>query len=171
MKLVIILLVFIGFVTTIDAKAVDELLNGGQILSPDDKYILGKLDFLHIYLIDLLYCFFVGIVPRILRPIFEKLKECSHKYAVVDVLLFVMYDSDTALATKNSSYLLLVFKVSVYLYQMQLPFIENKQIYAIFVEIIETSEQIKEHLSNGHIDLCEINDFYIKFCNALNDNL
>lgn len=42
MKFGVAILFLVGFVVIIDAKAVKELPNGGQILSPDGNYILGK---------------------------------------------------------------------------------------------------------------------------------
>lgn len=45
MKLVCVTLFFIGFVVITDAKAFKRLANGGQILSPDGRYIPGEFRF------------------------------------------------------------------------------------------------------------------------------
>lgn len=42
MKIVAAILFFVSFLVCIYAKAVSELPNDGQILSPDEKYIPGK---------------------------------------------------------------------------------------------------------------------------------
>lgn len=42
MKSVAVILCFIGFLVIVDAKVVDKLPNGGQILSRNGKYIPGK---------------------------------------------------------------------------------------------------------------------------------
>lgn len=52
MKSVAVILCFIGFLVIIDAKVVDKLPNGGQILSCNGKYIQGKTAY-HVGLRDI----------------------------------------------------------------------------------------------------------------------
>lgn len=43
MKIIVLVLYFVGVVVIADAKAVCNLPNGGSLLSPDGKYIPGKV--------------------------------------------------------------------------------------------------------------------------------
>lgn len=42
MKTIVMALYFVGVAVILDAKVVNELPNGGSLLSPDGKYITGK---------------------------------------------------------------------------------------------------------------------------------
>lgn len=206
MKIVAAILIFVGFTVIIDAKAVCKLPNGGQIISPDGKYIPGKfglalLKFIELELLssdhttngwfargrfffaihwyrvirlNLIYFFeFVGIIPRIFGPIFENLKKQSGKCSVgyVQIMLNLMIDTDSALATNNGSNLRLLFKTFAGLFEMQLPFIHNKRLHDTFVQCVEGNKQGEARQSNGSINLCEVNQFFTKASNSLNDSL
>lgn len=82
-------------------------------------------------------------------------------------------ESDSALITNNGSNLRLLFKVFEYLYQMQLPFIHNKRLHAAFVQAVKGCKQEAERLlnDNDRINLCEVNEYFVKVGNALNDSL
>lgn len=82
-------------------------------------------------------------------------------------------DTDSALITNNGSNLRLLFKVNRYLSQVQLPFIHNKRLHEAFVQAIEGNKQQEARLlnNNDRINLSEVNEYFIKAANGLNDSL
>lgn len=116
---------------------------------------------------------FPGILPLIWNPIFEVLKlrlgGCAVGY--IELIESTMYDTDKALIMKNSSYVLVSFKVYANLYQVLLPFIRDRRMYQVIVESLEAGKPLLESLTNGEIDLCAINEVVRKGSNDLHDCL
>lgn len=116
---------------------------------------------------------FQGIIPRIFYPIFENLRDRSSKCSVgyVEIMLDLVIDTDSALATNNGPNLRLLFKVFANLFRKQLPCIQNRKLYDTFVQCAEGNEEGEAKLANGRINWPEVNGFFIKASNTLNDSL
>lgn len=89
----------------------------------------------------------------------------------VEIMLNLMTDTDSALTTNNAINLRLLFKVFANLSQMQLPFIHNEKLHEAFVLCVEGNKQEEARLSNGRINWCAVNEFFVKASNTLNDSL
>lgn len=116
---------------------------------------------------------FLGIILRIFYPIFENLKKQSELCSVgyVEIMLNLVADTDSALATNNAIEMRLLFKVFADLFQKQLPFVRNRKLYDVFVQCVEGNKVGEASLSNGRINWCEVNGFFVKASNTLNDSL
>lgn len=111
---------------------------------------------------------FIGIIPQIFGPLFETLKEQSSKCSVryVEIMLTLMTDTDSALTTNNAINLRFLFKVFANLSQMQLQFIRDKKLHDAFVLCVERNREEEARLSNGRIDWCAVNEFFVKASNT-----
>lgn len=142
----------------------------------ENIYLVSSVFFTFYWIFEVRNVFlfeFLGIVLRIWIPLFEVLKQRVEKCAIgyIEIMQNIVHDNDRAMITKNSSYLLLVFKVFANAYRMLLPFIHDKKIRKNFVDAIETGKPLLESLSNGRIDWREINKVVCKDSNGLNDSL
>lgn len=87
-------------------------------------------------------------------------------------MLDLVIDTDSALATNNGPNMRLLFKVFADLFQKQLPFIpKNGKLYNAFVQCVAGNRLGEARLANGHINWPEVNGFFIKASNTLNDSL
>lgn len=178
-------LFFVGFaVTTVNGR---QLLNGGQILSADGKYIPGKFSFfwesffkVHSvmcfcdFLFILLCCFeFTDILIVQWTPIFEELKSYVQPDGIgyIDIQLHLQTDTNESLETHNRRLLQLLYKVFGDLFEKQIPYIQNKRLRAIYAQAVEGNKQQEEELKRGHFNLDSINLFFTIASNNLNDFL
>lgn len=121
-------------------------------------------------------CFFyrfTDIIPRIWKPILEKLKNCVDKCALgfIQIMVDLLIDADSALKSNNIGVLRLLFKVYAYLFELQLPNIHDKQIHNDYVQAVAGCEKQIAALSNGCMNLTEINGFFTNASNTLNDSV
>lgn len=85
-------------------------------------------------------------------------------------MLNLMSDTDSALTTNNGNNLRLLFKIFADLFEKQLPFIRNKKLHESFVQAIEGNKQ-EEARTTESINYREVNEFFTKASNSLNDSL
>lgn len=86
-------------------------------------------------------------------------------------MLTLMTDTDSALTTNNAINLRFLFKVFANLSQMQLQFICDRKLHEAFVLCVKGNREEEARLSNGRINWCAVNEFFVKASNTLNDSL
>lgn len=115
---------------------------------------------------------FVGIILEIFGPLYDVQEQQSSKCSAgyVQIMRNLLIDTDTALITKDSSYLLLTLKVYRNFFKALLPLIHGK-LYRMYFKSLQLGKPELESLENGYIDWCGINKQFSINANDLNDAL
>lgn len=82
-----------------------------------------------------------------------------------------MNDTDSALATNNPINLRFLFKTYADLSEKELPYIQDRKLYEAYVQCVTANRQEQARLSNGRINYCAVNVFFVNAANGLNDSL
>lgn len=89
----------------------------------------------------------------------------------IQIMRNLMNDTDAALATNNPTNLRFLFKTYADLSEKELPCIEDKKLYQAYVACVKANRQEQARLSNGRINYCAVNTFFVNAANGLNDSL